>query len=714
MSAPNSQRFLGKYREIIVAVAFFLVFDLAVLVLNFYVSYKISESAVEINMAGRQRMLSQRMTKELLIGLQNQQQLQDVNASIEQVHKSALIFNQTLQAFRQGGDVPSTDKQQLIFLKATTIPAAQEILGKADILWQPLLQRILAIKQSNEDMKALFKTHLLDADQAQDKNSERELALESAVRYAQVYNLDLLDLMNQLTNQLESAANQRANTLRQVQTAGIVLALLNFGFILFKFIRRLLDNDQKVEQAQQETSEILGTVREGLFLLGQDFLIGSQHSASLSTILGKPIRAGDDLRNLLATMVSPEALKSATEYIDLLLGDRVKEALVQDLNPLIKLPVQLTDAKGHIRERYLSLYFNRVVKDGKILHLLVTVFDVTTQVHLEQELAAAKQKAKAGMDVVLDLLKVNPSSLKQYLNRAEQELLEINDRLRTIESGRDYRQAIDQIFRKTHALKGDAAALGLEIFEELAQKFEDVLSEVRTKTTVLGSDLLALPLPLDDFLQRISQVRQLSQRLSDLQSAFSEPNQPALVENMTTLAQRIAGDHDKQIELKTDLALMEQLPVEIRNGLNDIALQLLRNAIVHGIETSRERLEWNKSEVGRIEILLKQREHEYEFVLRDDGRGLIADDIRAELIRRGLYTEAQLNELDENQIIMKIFDPGFTTADQVSRDAGHGVGLDVVKHMIGELGARLNIATEKYVYTQFSISFPAPLEGYSA
>lgn len=59
--------YFGKYKEIVWAVALFLLFDLAVLMLNFYISFQISADAMAINVAGRQRMLSQRMTKELLI-----------------------------------------------------------------------------------------------------------------------------------------------------------------------------------------------------------------------------------------------------------------------------------------------------------------------------------------------------------------------------------------------------------------------------------------------------------------------------------------------------------------------------------------------------------------------------------------------------------------------------------------------------------------------
>ena len=91
--------------------------------------------------------------------------------------------------------------------------------------------------------------------------------------------------------------------------------------------------------------------------------------------------------------------------------------------------------------------------------------------------------------------------------------------------------------------------------------------------------------------------------------------------------------------------------------------------------------------------------------MRDDGRGLSPQTIKAELLRSGRYTEAQLADLDDRQIVMKIFEPGFSTAKEVSRDAGHGVGMDVVKHRIEQLGARLRISSRAWEYTQFSIHF---------
>lgn len=680
-AAPNT--YLGKYREIILAVTFFLIFDLAVLVLNFYISFQISESAAEINLAGRQRMLSQRMTKELLTAAQDRQQATGSTLALEELQKSIALFDSTLDGFKHGGLVTGGDGQK-IHIKAITTADGRRILDQAETLWIPL----------REMVNGLASERFNDAD------------LYAAAAYARQHNLELLALMNRLTTSLEQAANGRADTLRLVQTGGILLAMLNFAFILFKFLRRLRENDRKIEQAQSETAEILETVREGLFLLDHDFRIGSQFSASLAKILGRPIQEGGDFRAILRDMIPPDAYKSAYEYIGLLLGNRVKEALVQDLNPLTNMAVLVPDAKGERQQRYLTLQFSRALKDGAISHLLVTAFDVTAQVELEQALVEARKKAKAEVEVMIDLLKVNPATLKQFLDRAEMTLLEINDHLRHADGSRDYRRTIALIFRQVHSLKGEAAALGLEIFEELAQKFEAMLSELRNKGSVSGDDLLALPLPLDEFLQRIADIRELSARLAAYQSSFpGEDGEGALVKNMTALAQRIAGDHGKDVALSTELELMDLLPHRVRNDLGDIALQLLRNAIVHGIEDIAERSALDKPLTGQVRVALRRYDDEYELLLEDDGRGLIPERIRAELLRRGLYTPEQLAELGDRQIVMKIFEPGFSTATSISRDAGHGVGMDVVRHKIQQLGARLRIATKKDAYTQFYIRF---------
>jgi HPt (histidine-containing phosphotransfer) domain-containing protein len=676
--------YLGKYREIVLAVACFLVFDLAVLMLNFYISFQISESAVAINLAGRQRMLSQRMTKELLEVQDDQAQARDIAPAVARLQKSVELFDRTLAGFREGGMVPGGDGKP-VPLAPVASASGQVILAQAEALWRP------------------FRGMVPEGG----RNAAVLLEVDAAARYARTYNTELLALMNRLTTDLEQAASARANTLRLVQTAGILLALLNFAFILFKFIRRLQDNDRRIEAAQAETAEILGTVKEGLFLLDHDLRIGSQHSASLPQMLGTAIAAGSDFRAILQRLLPADSVKTAVEYIGLLLGDRVKEALVQDLNPLLAVPVSISDEHGLTQRRYLTLQFNRVLIDGRISHLLVTVFDVTAQVELEQALTETRARAKAEVEVMLDLLKVNPATLRHFLDRAEHSLLQINDLLRHASNdGRDYRRSLGLMFRLVHMLKGEAAALGLAMFEELAQRFEELLAGLRSRGSVSGADLLALPLPLDEFLQRIASVRELGHRLAAYQSAFPGSHSDAtLLARMRELAQRIARDHGKQVQVEADLTLLQQLPTAQRDHLQDIALQLLRNAVVHGIEPEQARQERKKPARGTISMSLRQVDNEYEFVLRDDGQGLVPERIAAALVSRGLYTQEQTAELGERQLIMKIFEPGVSTALAGGRDAGQGVGLDVVRHKLQNLGARLQVSSRRDEFTQFRIRF---------
>lgn len=272
---------LGKYREIVLAVAFFLVFDLAVLVLNFYISFQLSADAVSINLSGRQRMLSQRMTK-VLYGLHiDESNGRPTKDGIAELKLASNLFGTTLHGFINGAEVTggAGDTQ---YLRQASTERQQAILAEALRIWQGLEQRITPILGGKHDSNQLA----------------------NAVSYAYSNNLRLLELMNELTTELEVEAQGQANRLRMIQTTGIILALLNFMFILFKFIRRLRESDEATEAAKQETDGILATVREGLFLLDADFRIGTQYSKSLGTLLDWAVAPGDSFIDYLRRNLS--------------------------------------------------------------------------------------------------------------------------------------------------------------------------------------------------------------------------------------------------------------------------------------------------------------------------------------------------------------------------------------------------------------------------
>jgi len=134
---------------------------------------------------------------------------------------------------------------------------------------------------------------------------------------------------------------------------------------------------------------------------------------------------------------------------------------------------------------------------------------------------------------------------------------------------------------------------------------------------------------------------------------------------------------------------------------------MLRNAVTHGIETRAERVAAGKSEIGDITVALAQEGNEIILAMTDDGRGLDRDRIRARADALGLLEAGQ--EVDEARLYDFIFLPGFSTAGEVSQLAGRGVGMDVVKTEVAELGGRIETASRLGHGTTFRIYLPLTL-----
>lgn len=664
---------LGKYREIVVAVAFFLVFDLAVLVLNFVISYQIADDALAINLAGRQRMLSQRMTKALLQVDSAIRRNHDPGAAIEELRQTVNLFARTLNAFSYGGITTNAQGRQ-VRLQARDEAGAIASLSAARELWLPYQRMLEPVMQGQADAASVA----------------------AAVSYASHYNVELLGLMNGLTTALEEKAQKKADTLRLVQTAGIALALLNFLFILFKFIRKLRESDRQVESARQETDAILATVREGLFLVDQRYHIGSQQSQSLAEVLGRPCAPGSSFLDMLHAMVPPELFISARDYMELLLEGRVREKLVADLNPLAEVAVR--DPDGSMR--HLSMQFNRAPGADGAAQLLVTVQDVSEKVALREALDAARRSSRSEFDALLRLLKLNPALLGEFIARTREMLEEANHALQQAEPG-NYRRMLEHIFRLMHRIKGDASALGLELFERLAHACEEQLLPLREQAQPGGEHLLALLPHLDSFFERLDQVQDLLGSVREPQPAVMPADQ--LQQSLQQLAARVAAHQGKQVQLSCELELAQSLGAAEQQALRDLLLQLLRNAIVHGIETPEQREQLGKDPVGQISIALRDVDGDLSLEVRDDGAGINPRLVRSALLARGLYNETQLEQMDDRQVVMKLFEPGVSTVRTPDADAGHGVGLDVVRQQIRRLGGHLRLASRSGAFTLFHV-----------
>lgn len=695
----GSSILLRRYGVIILSVLFFLIFDLGVLILNFYTSFQISDDAVSINLSGRQRMLSQRIAKSLF-AVDSAQKGKDpyLEDSRKELVEAAKLFDATLRAFQSGDRVPGGDGTP-VFLKAAVGQHSPGILDRAQKIWQPYLKLLDPVIH----------------------NTATQAQTDAAVIYARENNTKLLALMNELTTDLEVLAEGRASRLRMVQTIGILLALLNFIFILYKFVHQVQTSDIAIAKANEENLEILHSVREGLFLITPNFKIGLQVSSSASGLFGKKIKPGDDFFELLSSTVTSKVLTEGREYVELLFSPHIKEGLVQSINPLSEVGIQFKNKLGGMETRYLSFNFNRARdENGVVRHLLITVQDVTNRVELESKLQSETHRAQREFMMLIKAVDSDPVMLRQFVDRADSSLLGVNDLLRSTADFRDEReivQVINDASRRVHAFKGDAAALGLDTLSEMAHTFENELLQAREAINdgiSTGDLLLVLPVSLESLLSKVSVLKSLISGIkirSDVATApviaeSSKKESDPLAVTLQELGKKVAADTGKEVAMNLHFDHPAPQDTEKLHLLREIAVQLVRNAIVHGVERPEVRQAVSKPVVGEVYVRLAREGDGWSLRVRDDGAGLSLEKIQKKLVDLGWYTEESLGKMSKFEIIQNIFKPEFSTADEVSIHAGRGVGLDVVMDNVKKLYSKqFHVSSQPGRYTEFTLAF---------
>src|ERR1700676_109586 len=320
-----------------------------------------------------------------------------------------------------------------------------------------------------------------------------------------------------ITGDLQTTNARAAKELRLFMLAGLAIAalLVTLITVLMNARRRL---DGNLQLARQQTTDILRTVKDGLFLLDQNLNIGTAYSAALETLFQRTDFAGLAFEALLKNVVSEKTLATALKFVTILWSERTNEKLVKSINPLGEVEVHLDVGRGRFETRYLQFEFHRVRVGGKITQVLVSVSDVSARVALARELQASQSQAQAQVDTLLGILHIDPVQLTSFLNDSNAAMKMINAVLR--EPAREegvFRKKLDTLFRQAHSVKGEAAALGLSSIESRAHSFEEDLKSLREKADLSGNDFLPLVIKLDDLLTHLHSVGELVSRLSRLQ-----------------------------------------------------------------------------------------------------------------------------------------------------------------------------------------------------
>lgn len=167
-----------------------------------------------------------------------------------------------------------------------------------------------------------------------------------------------------------------------------------------------------------------------------------------------------------------------------------------------------------------------------------------------------------------------------------------------------------------------------------------------------------------------------------------------------------ANDVGKRVRLEVDTGEIA-LDRRVLDGLRDPMVHLLRNAVDHGIERSAERAELGKDVVGTISIRARSAGSSVELEVRDDGRGIDSARLAARAVERGVVSEADVESMSTTEKLELAFAAGLSTAATVTNLSGRGIGLDVVRMRVSELGGRIDLDSEPEEGTRFLLSLPA-------
>lgn len=193
------------------------------------------------------------------------------------------------------------------------------------------------------------------------------------------------------------------------------------------------------------------------------------------------------------------------------------------------------------------------------------------------------------------------------------------------------------------------------------------------------------------------QERVMSIRMLPIGTAFSRF--PRLVRDLSAKAGKKI-----QLVLSGEETELDKTVIE---SIGDPLTHLVRNSADHGLETPEVRLDDNKPEVGTIRLNAFHEGGNICITVEDDGRGLDREKIVAKAAKQGLIADNE--KLTDDQIWSMIFKPGFSTADKITDISGRGVGMDVVKRNIENLGGTISIKTEKGNGTRFTLKLPLTL-----
>ena len=256
----------------------------------------------------------------------------------------------------------------------------------------------------------------------------------------------------------------------------------------------------------------------------------------------------------------------------------------------------------------------------------------------------------------------------------------------------------------------DIGSLNKEFTSEISNSENEnkVSSLIPKYQTDINMGLEKIAIHNANLQKNIEDLEVLSSRLQSGAMNFRMLPISNLFNRFPAQVRDIARQIGKKVELKIQGGETELDKILI-NQLADPLLHLIRNSIDHGIESDQQRAEINKPEIGQINLSAYYLGSNAIIEIEDDGKGIDSKIIAAKAVEKNLLSNERASELSEKEIFDLIFEPGFSSAEQVTELSGRGVGMDVVKTSINQMQGSIKVESKVNQGTKITLRLPLTL-----
>ncbi len=511
-------------------------------------------------------------------------------------------------------------------------------------------------------------------------------------------------------------------TLLSVYTAVLMISIL-YQRTQNTIFKKLKHSKTKLDQAHsemyrkvQEYEKIIKNVDEGIFIVDADLQFQATHSQMLLDILEiTKIPALATFRDVFKDGAFISKITELETFMKSILHQKILNNKQFYLDFYIREHEDFFVEEEQVRLKKLQFFFSAIEQNNGNNHLLCRVKDVTLANAIEEKIHRQEELKDREMKMFFEIINLESDELKLFIENtwakkeSLQEIIEnsfiqadtaLPKHAETEKLQEHLRKKFVLMLGILHSIKGNAGAIGFYSFSLFIHELEEALGKLQTDYSnfipIKKKKGLAYTYidTLEIELQKINTGIKKLTNFNNQYKNFKKTTLQSIVKRVQRYIEIASGKNKLALRLQSknfDESLLS-LNHNLQELVSEVFIQFVKNSIAHGIETPEQRRKHGKALEASIEISSELKFNK-NLVLRyrDDGKGLSPQKIRDYARNKLQYSSSDAEKLTEQQLYNLIFHQEFTTKDEVTLDAGRGIGLNFVKTSLRKYNADIQV-----------------------